>query len=75
MACRVKEEMISQLPYTTAISPEDHKQKWVSLIGWRSSLLMAKGCLLKSGNQVKGQWCVLVEIIIDYVADEHISKN
>ena len=27
MACRVKEEMISQLPYTTAISPEDHKHK------------------------------------------------
>ena len=27
MACRVKEEMISQLPYTTAISPEDHKYK------------------------------------------------
>ena len=25
MACRVKEEMISQLPYTTAIFPEDHK--------------------------------------------------
>ena len=27
MACRVKEEMISQLPYKTAISPEDHKHK------------------------------------------------
>ena len=27
MACRVKEEMISQLPYTTAISPEDHKDE------------------------------------------------
>ena len=41
MACRVKEEMISQLPCTTAISPEDHKHR--ACFAYRVAQLTADG--------------------------------